>query len=138
MSSLNKVMLIGNVTRDLELRYTPKTQTPVVDIGLACNRTYLTESGEKREEVTFVDVTFMGRQAETLSQYVGKGRQLYVEGRLRLETWDDRETGKKRSKISVMGASFLFLGSKAADTGTARRASPAPEPRQDDGDDIPF
>ena len=109
-ASYNKVLLMGNLTRDPELKYTPKG-TAVTDIGLACNRVYQTESGEKREEVTFVDITVMGRQAETVSQYCQKGRPVFVEGRLQLDQWDDKQTGQKRSKLKVMAERVQFLGS---------------------------
>jgi single-strand DNA-binding protein len=110
MASLNKVMLIGNLTRDPELRYTPKGMA-VTDIGLAVNRTYSVEN-EKREEVTFIDVTFWGKGAEIIAQYMKKGRPLYVEGRLRLDSWDDKATGQKRSRLTVTGEEFQFLGSR--------------------------
>ena len=111
MANLNKVMLIGNLTRDPEVKYTPKGSA-VAEIGLAINRFYTLESGEKREETTFVDVTFFGRQAETIKQYCSKGKPLYVEGRLQLDTWDDKQTGQKRSKLRVQGENFQFLGSR--------------------------
>ncbi|MCF6311519.1 MAG: single-stranded DNA-binding protein [Verrucomicrobiales bacterium] len=111
MASLNKVMLMGNLTRDPEVRYTPKG-TAVTDLGLAINRNYTTDGGEKREETTFVDITFWGRQAETLGQYMKKGRPLYVEGRMQLDTWDDKTTGQKRSKLKVVGENFQFLGGR--------------------------
>ena len=111
MASLNKVMLIGNLTRDPEIRYTPKGQA-VTDIGLAVNRVYSTESGEKREEVTFIDVTLWGRTAEVVHQYCKKGRPLFVEGRLQLDTWDDKQTGQKRSKLKVIGDGIQLLGSR--------------------------
>ncbi|MFK5924318.1 MAG: single-stranded DNA-binding protein [Verrucomicrobiota bacterium] len=111
MANLNKVMLIGNLTRDPEVRYTPKG-TAVTDLGLAINRNYSTDDGEKREETTFVDITFWGRQAETLGQYMKKGRPLYVEGRLQLDSWDDKTTGQKRSKLKVVGDNFQFLGGR--------------------------
>ena len=104
-------MLIGNLTRDPEVRYTPKG-TAVTDLGLAINRNYSTDDGDKREETTFVDITFWGRQAETLGQYMKKGRPLYVEGRLQLDTWDDKNTGQKRSKLKVVGDNFQFLGGR--------------------------
>lgn len=110
MASLNKVMLIGNLTRDPELRYTPKGMA-VTEIGLAVNRTYSVEN-EKREEVTFIDVTFWGKGAEIIAQYMKKGRPLYVEGRLRLDSWDDKTTGQKRSRLTVTGEEFQFLGSR--------------------------
>ena len=111
MASLNKVMLIGNLTRDPEIRYTPKGQA-VTDIGLAVNRVYSTENGEKREEVTFIDITLWGRTAEVVHQYCKKGRPLFVEGRLQLDTWDDKQTGQKRSKLKVVGEGIQLLGSR--------------------------
>jgi len=109
-------MLIGNLTRDPEVRYTPKG-TAVTDIGLAINRNYSTDDGDKREETTFVDITFWGRQAETLGQYMKKGRPLYVEGRMQLDTWDDKNTGQKRSKLKVVGENFQFLGGRDDNAG---------------------
>lgn len=111
MASLNKVMLIGNLTRDPEVKYTPKG-TAIVEIGLAVNRNYTTADGERREEVTYVDVSFFGKQAEVLGQWMKKGRPLYVEGRLKLDSWDDRESGKKQYRLRVTGEEFQFLGSK--------------------------
>jgi len=93
---------MGNVTRDIELRYTPKG-TAVADIGLAMSRIRNSEGGERIEETTFVDITLWGRTAEIAQQYSGKGKPLFVEGRLQLDTWDDKETGKKRSKLKVVG-----------------------------------
>mgnify|MGYP006235333905 CR=1 FL=1 len=87
MPNLNKVQLMGNITRDPEVRYTPKG-TAVTDIGLAINRNYSTDDGERREETTFVDITFWGRQAEVIGEYMKKGRPLYVEGRLQLDQWE--------------------------------------------------
>lgn len=109
MASLNKVMLIGNLTRDPEIKYTPKG-TAIADIGLAVNRNYSTESGEKREEVTFIDVTLWGRVAEIVGEYCKKGKPLFVEGRLQLDTWDDKQTGQKRSKLKVIGENIQLLG----------------------------
>lgn len=111
MANLNKVMLIGNLTRDPEVRYTPKS-TPVTDIGLAVNRNYTTDTGERREETTFVDITFWGRQAEVIGQYMKKGRPIYVEGRLQMDTWQDKQTGQSRSKLKVVGDNFQFLGGR--------------------------
>lgn len=110
MPSLNKVQLMGNLTRDPELRYTPKGMA-VTDIGLAVNRKYKVEN-ETREEVTFVDVTFWGKQAEVICQWMKKGRPLYVEGRLQQDSWDDKQTGKKMYKMRVVGEDFQFLGGK--------------------------
>lgn len=111
MASFNKVMLIGNLTRDPELKYTPKG-TAIADIGLAVNRTYTADSGEKREEVTFIDVTLWGRVAEIVGEYCKKGRPLFVEGRLQLDSWDDKATGQKRSKLKVVGENIQLLGGR--------------------------
>ena len=102
MANLNKVMLIGNLTRDIELKYTPKGSA-IAELGLAINRKYKTESGEFKEETTFVDVTLWGRQAEIAKEYLSKGKPVYIEGRLQLDTWDDKQTGQKRSKLRVTG-----------------------------------
>ena len=111
MANLNKVMLIGNLTRDPEIKYTPKGQA-IAELGLAINRYYTLESGEKREEVTFVDVTLWGRQAEIAKEYLAKGRPVYIEGRLTLDSWDDKQTGQKRSKLRVTGDQMQLLGSR--------------------------
>ena len=116
MANLNKVMLIGNLTRDPEIKYTPKG-TAIADIGLAVNRNYTTESGEKREEVTFIDVTLWGRVAEIVGEYCKKGRPLFVEGRLQLDTWDDKATGQKRSKLKVVGENIQLLGGRDGGSG---------------------
>ena len=110
MANLNKVMLIGNLTRDPELRHTPKG-TAVAELGLAINRVWKDEQGQKQEETTFVDVTLWGRQAELAQQYLGKGNPVYIEGRLNLDTWDDKATGQKRSKLKVIGENLQFLSS---------------------------
>ncbi len=115
MASVNKVILIGNLTRDPELRYTPK-QTAVCEIGLAVNRRYRVEN-DLREETTFVDVTFWGPQAETVSKYLEKGNPIYIEGRLKYDAWDDKETGKRRSKMTVVAENFQFLGGKSSSGG---------------------
>src|SRR5436305_12307862 len=110
MRGYNKVILIGNLTRDPELRYTPKG-TAVAKIGLAINRVWRDESGAQKEETTFVDVDAWGKQAETISQYMKKGRPMLVEGRLKLDQWDDKQTNQKRSKLGVVLESFQFLDS---------------------------
>ena len=116
MASFNKVMIMGNLTRDPEIKYTPKG-TAIADIGLAVNRNYTTDSGEKREEVTFIDVTLWGRVAEIVGEYCKKGRPLFVEGRLHLDTWDDKTTGQKRSKLKVVGENIQLLGSREGGAG---------------------
>ncbi len=111
MASVNKVLLIGNLTRDPELRYTPKGSA-VADLGLAVNRRYTLDNGERVEETTFVDITLWGRQAEIAGQYLSKGRSVFIEGRLQLDTWDDKQTGQKRSKLKVIGENVQFLGGR--------------------------
>lgn len=109
MANLNKVQLIGNITRDPEVKYTPKGNA-VTDLGLAINRFYSSESGEKREETTFVDVTLWGRQAEIAGEYCKKGRSVYIEGRLQLDSWEDKATGQKRNRLRVVGDNMQLLG----------------------------
>jgi len=121
MANYNKVLLMGNLTRDPELRYTPKGQA-VAKLGLAVNRRYTTESGEAREETTFVDIDAWGKQAEVICQYCKKGRPLFVEGRLKLDQWDDKTTGQKRSQLRVVLEGFQFVGGAPAEGG----GSPAP------------
>ncbi len=153
MASFNKVILMGNLTRDPELRYTPKG-TAIAKIGLAVNRVWTNEAGEKKEEVTFVDVDVFGRTAENVGQYMRKGRPILIEGRLKLDQWDDKQTGAKRSKLGVIAETVQFLGSPTGGEGgspapaprAARPAAapnaPAAEPVQGDGppesDDVPF
>lgn len=148
MASFNKVILLGNLTRDPEVRYTPKGSA-VADLGLAVNRQYTLENGEKREEVTFVDVTFWGRTAEVAGEYLKKGRPVFVEGRLQLDSWDDKQSGQKRSRLKVIGETMQMLGSRGggSDEGDhpPRQASsrPVPPPRspapsEPDDDEIPF
>lgn len=139
-------MLIGNLTRDPEIKYTPKG-TAIAEIGLAVNRTYTTDAGEKREECTFIDVELWGRQAELAGEYLKKGRPVFIEGRLKLDTWDDKQTGQKRSKMRVVGEQMQFLGGK--DDKPAQQRQSAPPPRQQpkppdpdldapEEDDVPF
>jgi single-strand DNA-binding protein len=109
MPSLNKVFLMGNLTRDPELRVTPKG-TPICQFGLAINRQFKMESGESREEVIFVDIEAWGKQGETIAKYCTKGRPLFVEGRLKLDQWEDKNTKEKRSRIRVVLEGFQFLG----------------------------
>ena len=110
MASFNKVILMGNLTRDPELRYTPKG-TAIAKVGLAVNRVWTNEAGEKKEDVTFVDVDIFGRTAENVGQYMRKGRPMLVEGRLKLDQWDDKQTGQKKSKLGVVAENVQFLGS---------------------------
>jgi single-strand DNA-binding protein len=126
MANLNKVLLMGNLTRDPEVRYTPKG-TAIANLGLAINRVYTTDSGEKKEEVTFVDIEVWGRQAETAGQYLAKGRPVFVEGRLRLDSWDDKETGQKRNKLKVVGERIQFLGAPRTGANAEFKDAPPPE-----------
>ncbi|HAO79896.1 MAG TPA: single-stranded DNA-binding protein [Verrucomicrobia subdivision 3 bacterium] len=127
MASFNKVILVGNLTRDPELRYTPKG-TAIAKIGLAVNHFWTNEAGEKKEEVTFVDVDVFGRTAENVGQYMRKGRPILIEGRLRLDQWDDKQTGQKKSKLGVVAETVQFLGSPAGGEGGAPAAPRAARP----------
>jgi single-strand DNA-binding protein len=142
MPYLNLVQLIGHATREPEVSYTPRG-VAVAELGLALNRRYHTEAGEPREETTFVDITFFGRPAETLRDHVRKGRLLHVAGRLKLDTWTDKTTGKPQSRLRVSGENWQFLGAKPTDrpreTQDAAQARDAPPPAQDfSEEDIPF
>jgi single-strand DNA-binding protein len=144
MANLNKVLLLGNVTRDPEVRYTPKGSA-VCDLGVAVNRAYTTDSGEKREEVTFVEVTLWGRTAEVASEYLKKGRPVFIEGRLQMDTWDDKQTGQKRTRLRVVAENMQLLGGRPSGggepTGEGRQTSAPPKksaPSEPDEDEIPF
>ena len=153
MANFNKVILMGNLTRDPELRYTPKG-TAVARLGLAVNRVWRTETGEQKEEVMFVDIDAFGRQAETIAQYMKKGRPIFVEGRLRYDTWEDKQSGQKKSKLNVVLESFQFVdfrGSPDAAAAPAEQArtrpaaaaaaEPPPESVPEEApseDDVPF
>ncbi len=163
MPNLNKVMLMGNLTRDPEIKYTPKG-TAIAAFGLAINRNYTLENGEKREEVTFVDCEAYARLAEIIGEYCKKGKPLFVEGRLKLDSWDDKASGQKRSKMKVVVETMQLLGSRegggdssgydeadshaapqrpAASSAPRRAPSAAPRPPADPDldaapDDIPF
>jgi single-strand DNA-binding protein len=151
MASFNRVILAGNLTRDPELRYTPKG-TAVARLGIAVNRQWKTDTGEQKEEVTFVDVDAFGRQAEVIGQYLKKGRPILIEGRLKYDTWDDKQTSQKRSKLTVVLESFQFLdsGSGRGEGGSAgapaakrpaaaaETAGPAEAESPPVDDDVPF
>ena len=162
MANVNKVMLLGNITRDLEVRYTPKG-TAVCDLGMAVNRIRTGDNGERIEEVTYVDVTLWGRQAELAGQYLSKGRSVFIEGRLQLDQWDDKQTGQKRSRLRVVGENMQFIGGQGGGGGNQgvsgaprqqaappEQAQSSPPPQSDQGgaaaaesfdnddDDIPF
>jgi len=112
MASFNKVILVGNLTRDPQVRYTPGG-TAVAEVGLAVNRTWFDQkSNQRREETTFVDVTLWGRQAEVAGEYLTKGRSVLIEGRLQLDQWEDKDSGQKRSKLRVVGENMTMLGGR--------------------------
>ena len=158
MANLNKVMLIGNLTRDPELRVTPKG-TAICQFSLAVNRKFRDEAGADREEVTYVDIEAWGKSGENIAKYCTKGRPLFVEGRLRLDQWEDKTTKEKRSRMKVVCDNFQFLGTgraeggapgapeggggeaprynaPAARPGAPRPATPAPQENLDE--DVPF
>lgn len=126
MANFNRVFLMGNLTRDVELKYTPSNQA-VANIGLAVNRRYKTkDSGEQREETTFVDCEAWGRTAEVMNQYLAKGRPVFIEGRLKLDTWQD-QNGGNRSKLKVVVENFQFVDSRGGSGGGGggQQAAPA-------------
>ena len=153
MANVNKVILIGNVTRDPEVKFTPKGSA-VADVGLAINRNYTLDNGEKREETIFVDVELWGRLAEIAGEYAKKGRPIYIEGRLRMDTWEDKASGQKRSRMKVVGENIQLLGGRASGGGgedeggghhesrpqRTNRPAPAQQPPKssEPDDDIPF
>jgi single-strand DNA-binding protein len=141
MASFNKVILIGNLTRDIELKHLPKG-TAVCNLSLAVNRRWKTESGEEKEDVYFAECKAFGKQAETIAQYVKKGHPLMVEGRLTREEWDDKKTGEKRSTTRIMIETFQFLKGRDEGAAPAQRRETAPAaaaPKPDlDADDLPF
>jgi single-strand DNA-binding protein len=111
MASFNKCLLMGNLTRDPELKFLP-SQTAVTEFGVACNRKFRTKEGEDREEVTFVDCTAFGKTAEVISQYMSKGKPIFIEGRLKFDSWEDKQGGGKRSKLTVVIENFQFVGGR--------------------------
>ena len=139
MANLNKVFLIGNLTRDPELRYTP-SGTAVASFGLAATRRYRGQDGEQKEETCFVDVEAWARRAEVISEYLSKGSPVFIEGRLRLDAWETPQ-GDKRSRLRVVAENFQFLGGRRGGGGQredfvqdeVREKKSGPEE-----DDIPF
>lgn len=122
MANLNKVMLIGKLTRDPELRYIPSGAS-IAEFGIAVNRTWKDKSGNKQDEVTFVDVTAWGRHAELANQYLAKGRSVFIDGRLKLDQWTTQD-GQKRSKISVVIENMQFLDKGNQQGGNGKQADP--------------
>ncbi|MEZ5941801.1 MAG: single-stranded DNA-binding protein [Planctomycetaceae bacterium] len=118
MASFNRVILVGNLTRDPEVKYTTGG-TAVTELGLAVSRNWFDQkANERREETTFVDVTLWGRQAEVAGEYLSKGRPVLIEGRLQLDSWEDKESGKRRSKLRVVGEQMQMLGSRGEGGGS--------------------
>ena len=131
MANLNKVMLIGNLTRDPELRHTP-SNLAICKIGLAVNNSYTTKDGQTREDTLFIDCTAFGKAGEILNQYMSKGRPLFVEGRLKLDSWDDKQSGQKRSKHEIIIDNFQFLGGRDDNAGGGGGGNYAGGNRSDD------
>ncbi len=132
MANVNKVILIGNLTQDPELRYTAG-QRPVTDLRMAVNRFIGGgEGAERKEEVLFIDVTVWDRQAETACQYLTKGRQVYVEGYLRMDSWDDKESGQKRTKIKVVAQNVQYLDGRREERGAPPQGDESAPPRSSD------
>ncbi|MGD9857028.1 MAG: single-stranded DNA-binding protein [Planctomycetaceae bacterium] len=154
MASFNKVILVGNLTRDPEVKYLP-SGTAVAELGLAVNRTWFDkQSNTRKEEVTFVDITLWGRTAEIAGEYLAKGRSVLIEGHLKMDTWQDKESGKNRSKLKVVGDQMTMLGGRGEGGGPSGGSggghsagggqpgaadnfydSPPPE---DSGEEVPF
>jgi len=148
MAYLNKVFLIGNLTRDPELRVTPKG-TAICQFGIAVNRQFRDDSGASRDETTFVDIEAWGKQGELVAKYLNKGSLAMVEGRLRLDQWEDKNSGQKRSKLKVVLDNVQFLSSRGGGGGGGGAGAPdhsgdepsggsrsAPAPSLDE--DVPF
>jgi single-strand DNA-binding protein len=135
--NLNKVLLIGNITRDLELRYI-SSGTAVLDMGVAVNRRVKQQDGTWADEVAFIDVTVWGRTAESCAEYLSKGRSVFVEGHLRLDKWQDKKTGENRSKLRVTAENVQFLGGRGESgggdgggrSGGGRPSPPPPQQQQ--------
>jgi single-strand DNA-binding protein len=156
MASFNKVILVGNLTRDPEVKYTTGG-TAVTEIGLAVNRTWFDkQSNQRKEEVTFVDITLWGRTAEIAGEYLSKGRSVLIEGRLQLDSWEDKNTGQKRSRLRVVGENMTMLGGRGEGGqaggggrqggGGGQRSAPEPSdsfyddapPEEPTGGEVPF
>ncbi len=152
MASYNKVILMGNLTRDPEVRFAPNG-TPIVKFGLAVNRRFQDADGNWQEEPTFIDITLFGKRGEAFARFHGKGKPAFLEGHLRLDTWEDKQGGGKRSKLYVVAENWEFVGSgggagaggQGAGPGTGRESgagegSPPSESYETAGskDDTPF
>ena len=137
MSSFNKVFLMGNLTRDPQVRHL-SSNSLVTEFGLACSRRFRTATGEDREDTAFVDCTAFGRQAEVLGQFCKKGKPLFVEGRLKYDAWEDKQTGGKRNKLSVVVENFQFVGPRESSERAGNPANPPPAPASKRSPRLPF
>lgn len=142
MADLNKLMLIGRLVRDPQLKFLP-SQTAICEFGIAVGRKFKTASGEQREETSFIDCSLFGKGAEIFNQYMAKGKQVYVEGRIKQDNWEDKSTGQKRSKLGMVVEEFQFLGDRGDGKQQTREA--ADPPHKDDvpetqllGEDAPW
>ena len=136
MASYNKVLIMGNLTRDPELKQTPSNQS-VAQIGIAVNRKFKSREGDLKEETTFVDCEAWGKTAETMAKYLSKGKPVFIEGRLKLDQWQDKE-GNNRSKLKVVVENFQFIDSKGNQTNQAPATTGAATGQMPQEDDIPF
>ena len=136
MATYNKVLIMGNLTRDPELKQTPSNQS-VAQIGIAMNRKFKDREGNMREETTFVDCEAWGRTAEVMAQYLSKGKPVFVEGRLKLDQWQDKD-GNNRSKLKVVIETCQFIDSKGGQSSTPPATAAAAPPSAPPADDIPF
>jgi single-strand DNA-binding protein len=125
MPNLNKVMLMGNLTRDIEMRNLPSGMA-VAAFGMAVNRRWKNQQGEQQEEVTFVDLEAFGKPAEVMNQFLRKGSAVFIEGRLKLDQWEDKD-GNKRQKMKVVVESFQFIDGKPADQGQSQQQGRPPQ-----------
>jgi single-strand DNA-binding protein len=125
MASYNRVLLMGNLTRDPQLKYLPGGDKAVVEFGLATNRKYKTADGQEKEDVCFVDCTAFNKTGELINQYFTKGKPIFVEGRLKLDQWEDKNGGGKRSKLTVTVENFQFVGNKDDGGGQGAPSRPA-------------
>ena len=142
MRGFNRVILSGNLTRDPETRFTP-SGTAICKFGLAINRSWKDANGNQKEDVTFLDIDAFGKQAEAIGQYLRKGKPILLEGRLKLDVWDDKKTNEKRSKLGVVLESFTFLGDGKQSDDAPPRVKPAAHPedgakQEPEEDDVPF
>ena len=136
--SVNMVILMGNLTRDPELKFVGGGNTALAKFGLAVNRRYKDRDGNRREEVTFIDVVAWGKTGEIIGEYLKKGDPIFINGRLKLEEWEDKTTGQKRQKLTVVAEAFQFVGKKADREESSGSSDTVPAARAPEDDDVPF